>query len=137
MNKTFKLSQRKFSKNVIVITSLTAFFCISLILLFKPYKEFVYCFSMLGFLTAILFLFYRVRYNPLFIIVSDDNISIDYLNKSFFRRKPFKSNNKDLHLEVKKNTMILYKQEQIIAKIDKNAFEEKDKEVFLDCIGGR
>jgi hypothetical protein len=135
MNKTFKFSQKIFSRNVILITSLTALFCITLIFLFKSYKEFVYFLSMTGFLIAVLILFYRIRYNPYIIILSDENIDIEYLNKSFFRRKSFKSKIKELHYKKEKNVIILYNsQNQIITKINNDTIEEKDKEDFVSFL---
>lgn len=133
MSKIIKVSRKKFSQNILTVTIIPAIICIVLIFLLQEYKEFVYFLSVLICAIAILILFYRIRFYPYIISISDKNISIEYLNKSFFKQKSFNGNVEDITIRKEGKNIFLSKQNQMLALINADSIEKED-EKFLFSI---
>jgi len=134
MNKVIRFSQKKFSRNVlsIVISSLILYFILAYLL--QEFKELAYFLSALVCFISILVLFYKIRYYPHTLVILDDSINIEYLNKSFFRQKPFSGNIVDIDIEKEKNRIILSKQNQTIAVISRGSVSKEDGEFLFSVL---
>jgi hypothetical protein len=133
MNRIIKFSQKGFSIKVLLIVVIPLILCFILVFFLREYKELIYFLSVLSCFITILILFYKIRYYPYIIVISNDSINIEYLNKSFFRIKTFKGNVTQLNIVVNSKQIFLFKQKLLITKINKNSINKEDKEFLIDC----
>lgn len=133
MNRIIKFSQKEFSRKVLLIVIIPFILCFILVFFLREYKELIYFLSVLSCFITILILFYKIRYYPYIIVISNDSINIEYLNKSFFRIKTFKGNVSQLNIVVNPKQIFLFNQKLLIAKINENSINKEDKEFLIDC----
>ncbi|MGI6292742.1 MAG: hypothetical protein ACOXZH_10110 [Bacteroidales bacterium] len=133
MNRIIKFSQKEFSRKVLLIVIIPLILCFILVFFLREYKELIYFLSVLSCFITILILFYKIRYYPYIIVISNDSINIEYLNKSFFRIKTFKGNVSQLNIVVNPKQIFLFNQKLLIAKINENSINKEDKEFLIDC----
>lgn len=136
MNKIIQFSQKTFSRRLLLIIVISAVICILLAFLLKEYKELVYFLSVLICGTAILILFHSTRFYPHILSILDSNMNIEYLNKSFFRQKPFSGNVEDISIEKKGKELILYQrnEKRVIAIINENSISKEDEDELIRLI---
>jgi len=132
MNRIIKFSQKEFSRKVLLIVIIPLILCFILVFFLREYKELIYFLSVLSCFITILILFYKIRYYPYIIVISNDSINIEYLNKSFFRIKTFKGNVSQLNIVVNPKQIFLFNQKLLIAKINENSINKEDKEFLID-----
>ena len=134
MDKVIKFSQKQFTKNIlfIIVVSLITFF-IFIFYLWR-YKELAYFISSAICFVSILILFNKIKYYPYIIIISNESINVEYLNKSFFKQNPFNGNIEDLSIEKNKNKIILYKQEKIVSEILQNTINKEDENLLFSVL---
>ena len=134
MDKVIKFSQKQFTKNIlfIIVVSLITFF-IFIFYLWR-YKELAYFISSAICFVSILILFNKIKYYPYIIIISNESINVEYLNKSFFKQNPFNGNIEDLSIEKNKNKIILYKQEKIVSEILQNSINKEDENLLFSVL---
>ena len=131
MSRIIRFSHKNFSKNILLLAIMLVVANVFLVFSLKEYKELVYFFSVLICSSAILMLLYKIRLHPYLILIDENNINIEYLNKSFFRQKSFSGNIEDIDIEKIKDRIILSKQNQTIAVIINTSVSKEDEEFLF------
>ena len=127
-----KSLSKKITVSIIAITLVGAIFMI----MFRDLRELIYFLLSLLTLISILFYSYKIRNYPNTIVLEQDSIHIDYLNKGFFKMKNYSGKIHELTIITNgKNDLIIKKDEFVVALIKRSSIKRKDRKALLDTIG--
>lgn len=127
------VSKKRISNKINIVGLLILILGVTLSFFFRNHKEMVYFLFSVSFLTFVILISYKIRYFPSILIIENNDLQIEYMSKGFFKMPPFKGSVDNLTISTNKRKDLIIKDKgSVIAIINDNTIEKRDKDLLLD-----
>lgn len=127
------VSKKRISNKINIVGLLILILGVTLSFFFRNHKEMVYFLFSVSFLTFVILISYKIRYFPSILIIENNELQIEYMSKGFFKMPPFKGSVDNLTISTNKRKDLIIKDKgSVIAIINDNSIEKRDKDLLLD-----